>query len=172
MYMQKLNNKIDHKVSIKETSENFISKLNCKTILIVDDDNTLTQVAKYVLEKYGFTVTVAANGEEALSFFCDKTPSAILLDLAMPEVDGFELCQLIRISEKGDKVPIVIMTGHTEKEYVNKAYNSGATDFISKPVNWNVLMNRLEIIWKAVETDRLLIENKNLQSCILNNIAD
>ena len=62
-----------------------------KTILLVDDDISLTFVAQHALEKRGFLVVVASNGEEALSSYCRHMPSAILLDLVMPEVNGFEI---------------------------------------------------------------------------------
>ncbi len=117
-----------------------------KTILLIDDDKSLNFMAKLALEKIGYTVYVASNGEEALNLYTANEASAILLDLSMPQVNGFEICRLIRMSNKGAKVPILIMTGHTQNKYVEKAYAAGATDFIRKPVNWTVLKHRLEIL--------------------------
>jgi DNA-binding response OmpR family regulator len=131
-----------------------VSKVEIKkTILLIDDDKSLNYVAKIALEKIGYTVYVAANGEEALGLFSIHEASAILLDLSMPQVNGFEICRLIRMSEKGIKVPILIMTGHTESEYVERAYQAGATDFIRKPVNWTVLKHRLELYSKISSMD-------------------
>lgn len=168
----KSNNSELHEYEIPVTSFPLNEGNKNNTILLVDDDIALTFIAQKSLEAYGFKVLVASNAEDALDYYCQELPSVILLDLAMPKVNGFELCRLIRLSEHGANVPIVVMTGHDEREYVDRAYDNGVTDFIHKPINWRILENRLQYIWKANELEKLKTEKLALQQVILNHIAD
>ena len=112
-------------------------------LLLVDDDALLRGMAARTLQHAGFDVSVAAGGEEALARFAQEPFDLVLLDLLMPGLDGFEVCRRIRDSTLGAKVPILILTGLNDTESIERAYGQGATDFITKPINWTLLSHRV-----------------------------
>jgi diguanylate cyclase (GGDEF)-like protein len=112
-------------------------------LLLVDDDALLRGMAARTLQHAGFEVSVAADGEEALAQFAQQPFDLVLLDLLMPGLDGFEVCRQIRESALGTSVPILILTGLNDTESIERAYGQGATDFITKPINWTLLTHRV-----------------------------
>ncbi|MFK8029939.1 MAG: putative bifunctional diguanylate cyclase/phosphodiesterase [Gammaproteobacteria bacterium] len=118
-------------------------------VLIADDDPTTRLIAREVLEQAGMDVVEACEGEEALARFSEQTPDLVLLDVDMPLIDGFTVCQKIRASEDNRSVPICIITGLDDFESADKAYHLGATDFISKPIDWSVLAYRVRYLLRA-----------------------
>ncbi len=120
-----------------------------RKILIVDDDLNSRILVRECLEQAGFLVEEACDGEEGLSVFERTGPDIVLLDVIMPGLDGFEVCQKIRESEAGGGVPILMMTGLDDEESINRAYEVGATDFTSKPLNWTILPHRIRYLLRA-----------------------
>jgi diguanylate cyclase (GGDEF)-like protein/PAS domain S-box-containing protein len=120
-------------------------------ILVVDDDPTIRMLACAALKKGGFTVEEAENGLKALSFLAEVKPDLILLDVLMPGMDGFSVCERIRALPGCERMPVCMMTGLEDKESINRAYHSGATDFITKPINWLILGYRVHYILRASE---------------------
>ncbi|MDD2899237.1 MAG: response regulator [Desulfuromonadaceae bacterium] len=118
-------------------------------ILVVDDDEALRIIARATLEMAGYTVSESPDGSTVLKTFLDIKPQLILLDVLMPGKDGFTLCEEIRALPGGADIPIVMMTGLDDVESISKAYNVGATDFIVKPVNWQILNYRIQYIFRA-----------------------
>jgi signal transduction histidine kinase len=118
-------------------------------ILIVDDDATGRIMARASLETNGFSVAEAEDGIEALSTFENLQPDIILLDVVMPKMDGFETCRALRQFPRGGDVPIVMITGLNDIESINQAYDAGATDFITKPINWTLLNYRVRYIMRS-----------------------
>lgn len=112
------------------------------------------------LEESKFNTEEATSGEEGLKIFFDGKPNLILLDVEMPGIDGFETCRRIRRAPGGQHVPIVMMTGHEDAESVNRAYDAGATDFVSKPINFEVLVHRLRHLLKTTETSAELMRSQ------------
>jgi CheY-like chemotaxis protein/HPt (histidine-containing phosphotransfer) domain-containing protein len=104
-----------------------------KTILAVDDTAFFLTVLKKALHDTEYRLTCAVSGESALKFLQKHEPDLFLLDIDMPEMDGYELAAKIR--ESGQKAPIVFLTGNSQKEHVIKAIEVGAADFIVKPIN-------------------------------------
>jgi CheY-like chemotaxis protein len=92
-------------------------------------------VLQSVLEKSGFRVETAANGKIALETFADNRPDVVLLDIEIPEIDGFSVCETIRGQESIRETPIFIITGREDQEAVERAYGVGATDFLNKPIS-------------------------------------
>jgi diguanylate cyclase (GGDEF)-like protein len=121
-------------------------------VLVADDNETGRTLSREFLERFDFEVAEAANGAEAVAAFTLLKPDFILLDVMMPEMDGFEACAALRRLPGGDTVPIVILTGLDDIESISKAYEAGATDFASKPVNWLVLSHRLRYMLRAKRT--------------------
>jgi diguanylate cyclase (GGDEF)-like protein/PAS domain S-box-containing protein len=120
---------------------NSPDKLPC--VLIADDDTAARLLVREALEQAGFSVVEAENGAQALSAFAEHNPEVVLLDVVMPEMDGFRACAEIRRLPGGANVPILMLTGLDDLESINKAYEAGATDFASKPINWLVLSHRV-----------------------------
>lgn len=118
-------------------------------VLVADDDPSTRMIMKRVLEQDGFRVIEAADGRLALDCFELATPDVALLDVKMPHLDGFSVCAAIRAAETDKTIPICMVTGLDDAESVDRAYEAGATDFISKPIAWPVLGHRLRYLLRA-----------------------
>ena len=112
-------------------------------ILIVDDDRTMRSLLNLAMEEEGYRVAEAENGEQCFSEYTHFQPDLILLDGVMPDIDGFTCCQKIRSLPGGDSIPILMITVLDDQESVEKAFEAGATDYITKPIHWSVLSQRV-----------------------------
>ncbi|OPY89298.1 MAG: Phytochrome-like protein cph2 [Syntrophus sp. PtaU1.Bin208] len=122
---------------------------NAPLILVVDDDAVMRMLAHAALEKEGYRVEEAENGAVALSLLAPLKPDLILLDVMMPEMDGFSACEQIRRSPGQEWIPICMMTGLDDTGSIHRAYQVGATDFITKPINWLLLGYRVRYMLRA-----------------------
>src|SRR3989304_2580111 len=104
-------------------------------VLIVDDDAMTRLLAAQTLQQAGYEVIMAVNAEEGLELFDSKLPDLLLLDVMMPGMDGFEACCMLRKKPGAERVPIIMLTGLDDTDSIRRAYDSGATDFITKPIN-------------------------------------
>ncbi len=112
-------------------------------VLIVDDLEANTRLLARLIEPKGFVVLSAHGGEEALEYVRDYPPDVILLDLMMPEVDGFEVCRQLKDSAATRHIPVIIITGVMEREANLRALEVGADDFIVKPFDSLLLLARI-----------------------------
>ena len=129
-------------------------------ILVVDDDVIMRDMARESLTKVGFSVSEAENGLRALESLEHLRPDIILLDVMMPEMDGFATASAVRQLPGFEVVPILIMTALDDLDSINRAYEAGATDFTTKPINWVILVQRLRYMTRAV---RMMNEQKQLE---------
>ena len=118
-------------------------------VLIVDDDMVLRTMAGKTLRHFGFQVSDAACGEDGLARFEERPYDLVLLDVMMPGLDGYEVCQRIRGMAHGVRVPILMLTGLNDTASIELAYRHGATDFITKPINWCLLSHRVRYALRA-----------------------
>src|SRR5690606_8334315 len=118
-------------------------------LLIVDDNSLSLRIAANTLQHAGFHVSEAANGAAALTLFGEHRYDLVLLDLMMPGMDGYEVCQRIRATPHGAGIPILMFTGLNDTESIELAYRHGATDFITKPINWTLLSHRVRYALRA-----------------------
>jgi diguanylate cyclase (GGDEF)-like protein len=134
-----------------------------RRILVVDDDAVYSLLASETLQRAGYAVRVAASGSEALQILSAEKPDLVLLDVQLSGENGFDLCTRIRATNGGTDVPIVMVTGHSDTESIERACSVGATDFILKPVLWQTLPQRIEFILRAQDNLRSLriSEQKN-----------
>ena len=132
------------------------------TVLIVDDNVMDRYITREALEQAGFDVLEAGDGEEALAVFAERQPQFLLLDVKMPRMDGFAVCENIRATPVGLHTPILMMTGLNDVESINRAYDVGATDFITKPINGAILTHRIRYILRAQQTADELRHNESL----------
>ncbi len=117
--------------------------------LVADDDLIIRMFAREALEQAGWIVEEAEHGREAWAAFQRHTPDVVLLDVMMPEMDGFATCAALRQLPNGEHVPILIMTGLDDFDSITKAYDAGATDFIVKPFNAMLLTHRIRYMVRA-----------------------
>jgi len=120
-----------------------------KKILFVEDEETLAKALKFGLEKEGFQVEVAYDGEEALEKFNQEEYDLIILDLMLPKVDGFEVCRTIRQSSS---VPIIMLTAKDEDIDKILGLELGADDYITKPFNTRELLARIKAILRRASS--------------------
>lgn len=116
-------------------------------ILVVDDEKVIVKAMKFNLERDGYTVEVAYDGEEALKLARDKTISLIILDLMLPKIDGLSVCQKIR---EFSNVPIIMVTAKTEDMDKIMGLEYGADDYVTKPFNILELKARVKAILRRV----------------------
>jgi len=112
-------------------------------IMVVDDDLSARLQLRFTLENSGYSVVEAASGEEALTLFARQPPDLILLDIIMPGMDGFTACRSLRQLPGGEHTPIVMVTGLEDAKTITSAFDAGATDFTSKPINMLILGYRI-----------------------------
>ena len=118
-------------------------------VLIVDDDPLLRSMAAQTLVHAGFDVSEAESGEAGLARIAEGRFDLILLDVMMPGLDGYEVCKRIRAMSKGAAVPILMLTGLNDTASIELAYSQGATDFITKPINWTLLSHKVRYALRA-----------------------
>ncbi len=115
-------------------------------ILVVDDDVIILQLLEAFLRDNRFTVHLAENGQEGLKAFEEHHPDLVLLDAQMPMMDGFETCRRIKNLPGGSDVPVVMVTSLSSSDAVNRVFQAGAEDYIPKPINWDLLRQRMRRI--------------------------
>jgi DNA-binding response OmpR family regulator len=106
-----------------------------KSVLVVDDEETILQMAKRYVINAGYEPILARNAEEALAAAAKNAPDLILLDVMMPQMNGFELCRKFREDARLTKIPIIIVTALHSKSDEQISVNSGATEFVVKPIS-------------------------------------
>ncbi|WP_338758667.1 EAL domain-containing protein [Massilia sp. METH4] len=123
------------------------------TVLVADDDRVMRLLMLEMLAQVGLDAIEAEDGEQAVACYDRLAPDLVLLDVDMPRMDGFAVCQAIRAREQqrghASTVPIVMVTGGDDLEAVTRAYEAGATDFVSKPINWPILGHRVLYVLRA-----------------------
>jgi DNA-binding response OmpR family regulator len=112
-------------------------------ILLADDDKELVDVTTYALRKHGFTVIGVTDGRQALKRWGEEQPSLVLLDVTMPGLNGFEVCQKIR---EESSTPVIMLTGRTEEEHVVQGFTAGADDYVTKPFSHKQLALRIRAV--------------------------
>jgi len=131
-------------------------------VLIVDDDPMVRFLAGEALRTRGFRLVETDNGEEALRLMQELGPDLILLDVMMPGIDGFTTCSRLRVLPKGQHIPVLMMTGLEDAASIQHAYQVGATDFITKPINFGLLEFRLEYMMRAKVTSDELRQSESM----------
>ncbi|HMK57276.1 MAG TPA: EAL domain-containing protein [Dissulfurispiraceae bacterium] len=142
------------------------------SVLIVDDDNAIRQIARLTLEMSEFSVLEVSNGFQAVLLLKEQKPDIILLDVMLPGLDGIAVCRELRKMPGGERIPVLMLTGHDDLDSITKAYEAGATDFVTKPVNWVILAHRLMYMVRAGDTFDDLIASETKNRALLHAIPD
>ena len=127
---------------VKATSSNDISQIEDK-ILLVDDNTTNLQLLHETLDGLGYKLLIAKNGKTALAIAQKTGPSLILLDIMMPEMDGYEVCRRLKADKKTAYIPIIFITAMADDEDEAKGLGLGAVDYITKPINPELVRARV-----------------------------
>ncbi|MFK7997629.1 MAG: putative bifunctional diguanylate cyclase/phosphodiesterase [Granulosicoccus sp.] len=125
------------------------SKSGNPIVLHVDDDVASLMMAEGALEDAGFEVLHAVNGNEAIESFKEHELDLIIMDAIMPVMDGFDTIEIIRSLPGGEHVPILMITGLDDLESITRAYDLGATDFLTKPINFFILPHRVQYMLRS-----------------------
>ena len=112
-------------------------------ILVVDDEPSIVDVLTRFLTREGYSVVTASNGREALERVQLEQPDLILLDVTMPEIDGFTVCQRLKEDERTALIPITMLTGLDDREHRTRGIEAGADDFLTKPFEQSILRARI-----------------------------
>ena len=134
--------------------------LMARTILVVDDDPHIRDVITYALEQAGMTPVEAVNGQKALDIVDQENPALIILDVNMPEVDGFQFCKEIR---KTSEVPILFLSSRDEEIDRVVGLEIGGDDYVSKPFSPRELIARVNAILKRVQVAQIPLHQDSLQ---------
>jgi len=141
-------------------------------VLIADDDPYLRSILRRMLEGQGHRVEEAVNGAQCVEVFGQLKPDVILLDVMMPVMDGFAACARLRQLPGGDKVPIVMISVLDDHQSVTRAFEVGATDYMTKPLNVQILLNRVHYMLSAMRTERLISRAKKEWEATFDAVAD
>lgn len=123
---------------------------NAKKILVVDDEAKIAEVIKSYLEKSGYEVYTAFNGEQALALFAEIHPSLVVLDLMLPDLSGEDICRRLR---KKSRVPIIMLTAKMEEQDILNGLDIGADDYVTKPFSPRQLVARVAALLRRTEED-------------------
>ena len=135
-----------------------------QSILVVEDDLSTRMLITSILGKQGYRLLEAADGQEGLEVFRRERPDLVLMDVMMPRLDGFAACLAMREAESVPGTPVIMLTAADATADVERAFESGATDFITKPINWPLLAARLRYALRARRTSLELQRTRLRQS--------
>jgi len=113
-------------------------------VLVVEDTPIGQLLAKTILTSKGYTVEVASTGSQALELANAILPKVILLDVGLPDMDGYEVCRQLKLREATRDIPVIFATGHDEAEHESRSFEVGGSDFIAKPIRSDVLIARIK----------------------------
>lgn len=135
-------------------------------ILIIEDESNIAETIRYNLEKEGFHVLIASDGAKGLKLAQIELPSLILLDLMLPEIDGLEVCKLLKRENKTKQIPVIILTAKSQETDKVVGLELGADDYLAKPFSMRELIARVKAVLRRtqpVESEQELLACGELQ---------
>lgn len=136
-------------------------------ILIVEDEEDVLELVRFNLEKSGYLVDTALTGREALDKARSNSPDLILLDLMLPEIDGLEVCKILKKDVKTETIPVIMLTAKGTEADIVTGLEMGADDYITKPFSPRILMARIKAVLRrklmVSEQDRMNIRIHDLE---------
>ncbi|ARN73049.1 putative bifunctional diguanylate cyclase/phosphodiesterase [Oceanicoccus sagamiensis] len=141
------------------------SSADLPIVLVVEDNPVERQLVGKILRNANFEVIAVDCGEVVLDTVVNYQPDIILLDALLPDIDGFDVCGHLRAHPKGVYIPIIMLTGLDDVSSINRAYEVGATDFFTKPINHSLLVHRIKYLLRArLIMDQLRMSKQSLAS--------
>lgn len=126
----------------------MFTKSDKKKILVVEDESDIAESLSVRLELEPYRVVVASNGQEGVTKARSEKPDLIILDIMMPKLNGFEACKILKTDDQTKKIPILILTALTMVGDVDKAFECGANDYLSKPFTNERLLKKVQTLLK------------------------
>ncbi len=120
-----------------------------RRILVVDDEPNIALSLNYLMERAGYSVRIAADGEEAIEAVKEAPPDLILLDVNMPKMNGYEVCELVRANPQWKHIPIVMLTAKGRDIEREKGLAVGADEYITKPFSTQEVVEKVRVILEA-----------------------
>ena len=121
-----------------------------KKILVVDDEDDILHFLEMVLREKGYQVTTASGGHEALTRAQIDKPDLVLLDIMMPQMDGWEVLKLLRVDDETRRIPVAMLSARTEAKDRVQGLQEGAIDYICKPFSLQELLGKIETIFSQL----------------------
>jgi DNA-binding response OmpR family regulator len=115
-------------------------------ILIVEDDRSCADIIARLLSAHGYVARIASSGQDALRLLRSQRYDAVLLDIMMPEMDGYEVCAQMQADEELRRIPVIMVTARTGSEEMVRGLQLGAADYVTKPFHNKVLLARIEAV--------------------------
>jgi len=140
-------------------------------ILFVDDDPILREFAVVNLATEHASVETAADGALALSAIETGAPDMVLLDLEMPNMDGFGVLKALRANPAHQGLPVIVVTGREDVDAVDRAFAAGATSFVVKPLNWRLLSHQLRYVHRTAMNERQAAAGRAAAARMLTRLA-
>ncbi|MBE9157092.1 SpoIIE family protein phosphatase [Nodosilinea sp. LEGE 06152] len=141
-------------------------------VLVVDDDRVIRTILVKLLQKEGYQVVEAETGGTALTQYQQFLPDLVLLDAQMPGLDGFGCCKKIRQMAFGEHVPILMVTGLEDDDSVVRAFHSGATDYVTKPIRPSVVVGRARYLIRAAQDRKALVQSEERYRSLVTNLQE
>jgi len=156
-----------HEMPDKAVKHEF-ALFNGENVLVVDDNQINLIVAGKFLSKWNLNIDQAENGLEALEKFKQKKFALVLMDLQMPEMDGFTVATFIKKNRKTSHIPIIFISAvFVSEEFIKRGYKTGAIDYLAKPIDDNLLLNKISFYIKLFEKEKeLQIEKERFQNIL------
>jgi len=115
-------------------------------VLVADDDDDIRELVAYRLERSGYDVVVARDGQEALELAAARHPALCVVDLMMPRLNGYELTQQLRAGEETADIPVILLTARNQEADVQRGFEAGADDYLRKPFSPDELSTRVRVL--------------------------
>ena len=132
-------------------------------VLLIEDDDAISMMLRYNLEKEGYAVGLAMDGEEALIMAAERLPDLVLLDWMLPKVPGIEVCRRLRAKPESRNIPIIMMTARGEETDRIRGLDTGADDYVTKPFSTTELLARVRAVLRRIRPgladDRLVFDD-------------
>ncbi|MDO8885394.1 response regulator [Candidatus Oleimmundimicrobium sp.] len=116
-------------------------------ILVVDDEPDISNLIKFTLERRGYKIILAKNGQDAMNIAKKEQPKLILLDVIMPVINGYEVCRLLKECAETKDIPVIMLSGKTQKTEIEHGLKVGANNYICKPFSPKEFANTIEEIF-------------------------
>ncbi len=129
-------------------------------ILFVDDDPIMREFAQVHLATEMAEVAVGADGVEACEAIAAQDFDVVLLDLEMPNMDGFEVLARLRADERTQRLPVIVVTGREDVSAIDRAFQAGATTFLVKPINWRLRSYQIRYGHRTAESEMALVQER------------
>lgn len=139
-----------------------MEQIGNQLVLVIEDDPVARMVCIQQLKKIGFAVAEAEDGEAAIELLGSLRPDLIMLDVEMGRLNGYDVCRFVREHEHLSVCPVIMLTSHDDDSSIQSAFDAGATDFASKPVNWSLMHHKIRYVLRGAELLHDLAESESV----------